>query len=780
MRKTLCNCLIVVLCITVCGFTATKEQDRREIRAVFVATPPVIDGDLGDPAWQRAEAQSGFARREDPGKGGPARVETILRVLYDKDNLYVGLEMHGDDPDKLLCSVTHRDDNIDEDDSVCLYVDTFGDQRSCYFFQVNPIGTQRDIYSTGYGQQADIGWDAIWEAAPKLLADGWSVEYKIPFKILRFNWSADMWFGFDVLRFSSQRESCSEWHYVDDNQNNTLDPRLYGRIVGLQQVDKPLMLQAIVSGVASGSWYNMELRKQRAGGRYELEDDYDAGLDVIWGMTPRLTLSATVNPDFAQIEADPDELNLTGEEIYLEERRPFFRENNALFLAPGSVFPFYSRRIVDMDAGLKLTGQVAGSDIGVLFVRGQDGLRQDCNFAVLRNQSPITDNLVVGGWFVLKQQIHDLIDYTNVHGETYDNVSEPENILAGLDSILHIRNWHFTLNVYNTWYDDATRAWYTREATSDTQMMQLKVAYNGKNWQTEAVFMDVGEGYNPEMGFLDVSLPDNRHYTQYVYGYQPFAEDHLLNFLEGQAFWELSYSREDPDKRTKLRLGAVGEIEFDNHLKLSLKGDYMEDMLFERFMDFPRDESGEIINDQARYFGLTLGNGNNDVRMLTADISWSDGGWQGLGVVLAWGQHYYSRLRQVEFYLHWLPLSNLTMSLDIDYLQRYHPTGQYVESFGEWRDLETWIFRNKWTYTVNSDFYLRTILSGYVDQDHQWDEYALSLLFSYQYQPGSYLYLVYEDDFTPYDFVDDRLMGLRDVQLKEQRLYVKCTYMFDF
>ena len=212
----------IVLALVGIQFSVYAENgDRvpgRSIDAVFASTPPVIDGDLSDSSWQNAAFQGDFRRTGEPDRGAPARVVTSFAVVYDTDNLYVAVEMHGDDPEKLLRSITRRDENLDKDDNICLYLDTFMDLRSAYFFQINSIGTQRDIYSTSNGSSADIAWDGVWEAEAMLLEDGWSAEFRIPFKILRLNWSENMTFGFDIVRSSNQREDVSEWCHTEVNQ----------------------------------------------------------------------------------------------------------------------------------------------------------------------------------------------------------------------------------------------------------------------------------------------------------------------------------------------------------------------------------------------------------------------------------------------------------------------------------------------------------------------------------------------------------------------------------
>lgn len=769
-----------LLCFVPVVSSYTDTMNRKTAVAVFTEIPPVIDGELSDEVWQAASVNGDFRRRDDPDRGGPARVKTFFRVLYDEKYLYIAIEMHGDNPDKLLRSITKRDENLDKDDAVCLYIDTFHDLRSAYFLQVNSIGTQRDLISSGCGNNCDIGWDALWEAKTALINDGWTVEFKIPFKIFRFNWSDDMIWGIDIVRVSVQREEWSEWCYIEDTENNTLDPRLYGDLTGLERVKKPRMLQVITSLVGSQSLHNSDADPYSDEEGWDKEDEVEIGADLIWNVTPKSTLNLTVNPDFAQIEADPDELNLTGEEIFLQERRPFFRENNAIFLVPGSNIPFYTRRIVSIDEGLKFTGQYAGSDYAFLLVHGEDGSKEENYFFTARTQTPLFENFTVSTWFVEKHNPDDLEDYTNSHGEFYSTVENVYNRLLGLDSQYRINNWHMLLSYYNTAYPDETRAWYTDKPTGSRDMLYYKLKYTANHWVASIDYKDLGRGFNPEMGYTTTTHIGSRCVNAY-YGHRiPFAEDHLFNYIESYTEAVLSYERKSPGDRNKIGVLTQLDMEFDNYFGLVLQADWIEDKTYERFNDFTTDDDGTIINPTARYFAATLGKGNYNKHLFHASFRWTDGGWKGAGFNYQGGEFYYSRIKQYSVWMNWTFGNSLTLESTLDYLFRYNPTREYLDYFGTWDDQKNWIFRNKITFTGVRNLYVRGILSGYLDEMHFNDQYDLSLLFEYTYLPGSKVYLVYENGWIPYDYINDQHLGLDEVESLRQTIYLKLTYLFDF
>jgi Domain of unknown function (DUF5916)/Carbohydrate family 9 binding domain-like len=787
------NCLIAkrllwnILCCGIILLYTPRTLADDSIRAdyvktavsIFTGTPPVIDGDISDEVWNKANTHSGFHRRNDPGKGETARVDTSFRILNDEKYLYVAVKLHDMDPGKLLKSITRRDNDLDQDDFVCLYLDTFRDMRSAYFFQVNPLGTQRDIYSTGNGTQVDLGWDGIWDAATRITDYGWSAEFRIPFKILRFNWSSRISFGFDMVRSSSQREEFSEWCYIPNNQNSSLDPTLYGVLDGLEGVLKPRMLQCIGSAVASRSRINRTADPYSDETGWARTEDADAGLDVIWGMTPTLTLNVTLNPDFAQIEADADQINLTGEEIFLEERRPFFRENNAIFRVPDGLHPFYSRRIVTIDEGLKLTGQAAGSDLAALIVRGEDGAERNRLFTVLRTQTPLVEGMTISGWLVGNINRDTLHDYVNPHGELIDRVNNDRNLLFGLDGRYQFDNWRLYMHAYYTEYPEEMRPWYSNEPDSDKHLLWFSVGYTGNNWSSKGHLMDHGMGYHPETGFTDVSRLGNRSYNQYYWREIPFAENHPLNSIEFYAEWEFAFDRNDMSNQTCMEVEGEFEIEFNNHVEIKLRGEWADDRTYEKFAAFPRDDNGDYINSTAGYFAETLGNGDHHVQLGEVHLDWSDGGWQGTGIKYIFGKHFYSDLTQISAWGNWKPTDQLSLEASVDYLKRSNPTDTYIEKHRDWEDQSTWIFRSKLMYYFTKDLYLRAIASGYLDKRWIDDRYDLSLLIAYEYLPGSHVYAVYQNQWIPYDRITQMHLGLDEMQRKEETLYLKITYMLD-
>ncbi|MBI4521777.1 MAG: carbohydrate binding family 9 domain-containing protein, partial [Gemmatimonadetes bacterium] len=313
------------------------------------ATPaPEIDGRLDDASWASATPASGFLQME-PNAGSPASHRTEVRVLYDNDAIYVGARMYDPQPDSIAAQLMRRDGD-GYSDWFHVGVDSYHDRRTAFVFGVNPRGVQRDfvIYNDN---QEDGSWDAVWEAAAVIDSLGWSAELRIPLSQLRFDGGADASLGERTWGIDFQREVArageeSLWAPIYPNSPGIVS--LFGELTGLRGLSPPKRVEIVPYTRASATRAPGE-----AGDPFHSATDLAgaAGADVRLGLGSNLTLSATVNPDFGQVEADPSVVNLTAFESFFQERRPFFVEGNEIFrfpIHPGddqSQQLFYSRRV---------------------------------------------------------------------------------------------------------------------------------------------------------------------------------------------------------------------------------------------------------------------------------------------------------------------------------------------------------------------------------------------------------------------------------------------------
>lgn len=300
-------------------------QSEPTVHAVRIQPGDIrIDGRLDEPAWDRAPVADGFTQtRPRPGAAPSQRTE--VRVLYDDANLYVGIRLFDDRPDLISAPLARRGDREVHSDWVHVAIDSRRDRSTAFGFSVNPRGIQRDVYVFDDSQQ-DESWVGVWEAAATIDSLGWAAEYRIPFSQLRFHVAegeAITW-GFQVMRDiarEGERSSWAPWSWEDPGFASR-----FGRLEGLAGLRAPHRLEIVpyVSPrMSSVPGEGPDARHTTAAA--------EAGVDLRVGLPRALTLSATVNPDFGQVEADPAEVNLSAFETFFPEQRPFFVEGADAF-----------------------------------------------------------------------------------------------------------------------------------------------------------------------------------------------------------------------------------------------------------------------------------------------------------------------------------------------------------------------------------------------------------------------------------------------------------------
>ena len=336
---------------------------------------------LTDEGWQTLIPVDAFIQRE-PNEGGEPSQRTEFRVAYDSTTLYVRVRAFDAEPDKIVTYLTRRDDNS-PGDWLRVFIDSYHDRRTAYEFAVNPSGVKQDRYWFN-DTNRDDGWDAVWDVHVARDRDGWLAEFRIPFSQLRFAPGPSATFGFAVVREIGRMKETSSWPLLPRAATGYVSS--FGELDGLSISSSPKRLELLPYMVS-------DLTRQPTNGNPLLNasaPETTLGLDLKYGLTSGLTFTATVNPDFGQVEADPAVVNLSAFETFFNERRPFFVEGSGNFnfnFDNGNLF--YSRRIGrspqgagDLPAGddvfvdsppqttilgaAKVTGRVGKFSIGVL------------------------------------------------------------------------------------------------------------------------------------------------------------------------------------------------------------------------------------------------------------------------------------------------------------------------------------------------------------------------------------------------------------------------------
>jgi Domain of unknown function (DUF5916)/Carbohydrate family 9 binding domain-like len=314
----------------------------RETAAIRAVHPPVLDGRDDDAVWRSARDITDFLEF-DPVEGKVPRFATVAKVAFDDRNLYVFVRAFDPEPQRIQRLLARRDASTPTDD-IWILVDSYHDRRSGYEFGVNPAGVKRDNSISNDGNE-DNAWDGVWDVATTIDSLGWTAEFRIPFSQLRYAKAPSHTFGFMVIRDINRYKERLSWPLLHRNQNGLTSQ--FGELTGITGITSPRRLEATPYVVAKN------VSVPRTGG-YDRDQRFTAGADFKYGVTSNLTLDATVNPDFGQVEADPAVLNLGAFETFFQEKRPFFIEGNGLMSFPlncnavrdcGSENLFYSRRI---------------------------------------------------------------------------------------------------------------------------------------------------------------------------------------------------------------------------------------------------------------------------------------------------------------------------------------------------------------------------------------------------------------------------------------------------
>jgi hypothetical protein len=449
--------------------------------ALQITEAPVIDGALDDRMWQEATPFTGFVQAE-PFEGQPGSERTDVRILYDDDAIYVGVLLHDRDPSQIVTTDTRRDAGLGEMDSFQMIFDTFRDQQNGFVFGTNAAGIQYDAQVRDQGDPA-ASWDGSWEVRTSTTATGWSAEFRIPLRTLRYGPAPQTW-GINFFRNIQRTRERTYWAPLE---------RIYslgrlssaGELRGLN-LQTPRNFKLLPYVVSSAN------RSFTPGTTTDL--DGDIGFDAKFGITPALNLDATYNTDFAQVEVDTQQINLSRFNLRFPEKRPFFLENSGLFTIgkDDELDLFFSRRIgldengllVPIKGGGRLSGKVNGLNVGVLNMQtGEAGLEPANNFSALRVSRELPNRSGIGAMFVNRTATGSLAG------------SRDWNRTWGADGRLGVGE-HFTLSGFGARTE-------TPGLTGRDYAYNVDSEYNDGRHRATFEYGRTGEDFNPEVGFLE-------------------------------------------------------------------------------------------------------------------------------------------------------------------------------------------------------------------------------------------------------------------------------------
>jgi hypothetical protein len=485
-------------------FKPNQEKDKQQLSAqhytVTPATSPIkVDGVLDEQAWAEAVVIK-LPYEWTPGDNIPPPVDTDCLVTFDKKYFYVGFRCYDREPKKIRAHLMDRDsiDTFIQDDHVVIMIDTFNDERRGFQFRINPLGVQADAnFSESEGYE-DFSWDAIWKSKGIISDWGYSVEIAIPFNQLRFSKSSEV----QTWGFAAERSYPRSVRHRISSHMRRRDVSCilcqHNKIIGLQGMTTGLNIEIDPTLTATRTDQREDLP---AGPLVAGNEEFDPGVTFRWGITPNLILNATANPDFSQVEADVAQLDVnTKFALYYPEKRPFFLEGADFFLTP--VEAVFTRTVADPDGGLKLTGKLGKSAIGLfgaydrinnlIFPSNQGStstsINQDVTSGVFRYRRDVGRNSTIG--FLYTGRMAD--DY-------YNHV-------AGMDGFLRLsrtKELRFQYLHSETDYSDAISAAFGQPSGDFSgDAFNASFYHLGRTWIYGLSYDDRNPTFRADYGFV--------------------------------------------------------------------------------------------------------------------------------------------------------------------------------------------------------------------------------------------------------------------------------------
>jgi hypothetical protein len=371
--------LLFVICLFLFSAFLLGQWKSKEVNALKTESAIKVDGLLDEPEWAEAPEAGDFIQLQ-PEKGRLASERTVVRILFDDHYVYFGFWCYDSEPQKIAARMTKRDTDIRSDDSVYVMIDTYHDRRSCYYVCTNLLGTQWDGRITENGRTFDSTWDGIWKAAAQNTDFGWSVEFAVELSSIKYEPGENKTWGLSLGRGIPRKLEFSFWTGPLESPYKV---SLFGELKGLdlkKAEKKAQIIPYVISKAEEGEKTMVE-----------------AGLDVRYAFSQMVSGNLTINPDFATVEADQEEINLTRFEVFLSEKRNFFLEGSEIY--EQRIQLFYSRRISDIYGGAKVYGKSGGYEFQGLTVqtrpdeeRGEDS----GNFTVFRLKKDVMKSSNIG------------------------------------------------------------------------------------------------------------------------------------------------------------------------------------------------------------------------------------------------------------------------------------------------------------------------------------------------------------------------------------------------
>jgi hypothetical protein len=705
---------------------ATIDHDAiratRIITAVKITEKITLDGRLEEPVWSEAPPAGDFFQKL-PNNGMPASERTEARFAYDEDNLYVGVICHDSRPDKRLIKDLREDFDYISTDLVQIFIDSLHDQRSGFTFVVNPAGARRDtqVSTMGGGNQ---DWDGVWDAKVTIGDHEWFAEFVIPFKTLRFSAAQSQEWGLNITRRVMHINEESNWAPVPIRfSGNQAD--MAGTLRGFENIRQGRNLKLKPFAIAGGT-------QLRTSAQRRTTSDFDGGLDVKYSLTPSLTLDATYRTDFAQVEVDQQQVNLTRFNLFFPEKRDFFLENSGIFSfgagnrtfnnSSANLVPFFSRRIglsaagtpIPIVGGTRVSGQIKGNDIGVIAMKTEElGSTPSNNYVVGRYKRNLLRTSWIGA-IVTDRESARPNDYNRVYG--------PD---------VHFQFWQkLEIDSFLLRSDSPGRS-------KENMARQLITAWKEDEFTASAEYNAVEPNFNPEVGFVR-----RANMSQYSgdLSWNPVLRrsDTIRNLKFGTS---VDYFNNSATGMLETRAQeATTGIQFENNGNVN----FAVSQTFDR-----------LVGPFAIRSNMAIPAGDYDYRRYTASFNTGNNRKVGVNGNTSWGEFWDGENTAVTLGMNLRP--NYHLNVDLSYSRNHVtlPTGEFT----------TGLVGARFLYGLTP----RAFFNAFLQYNADTHQVSSNLRFNFTHHPLSDLYLVYNDR-------RDTMSG----DLLERAVILKLTNLFNF
>jgi hypothetical protein len=725
-------------------------------KEILSSEAPRIDGKFSEAVWFRADPITNFTQR-DPSPGSPATERSEVYILFDSHNIFIGCRFYDSNPDNIISELRRRED-ISSSDNIALYFDTFHNHQTGYYFAINPAGIQKDAQIFNEDTY-NFNWDAIWESAAKKDSLGWVAEFKIPFFNLRFPEKAEHIWGFNLQREILYKAEKVNWKPVSIDDAGALRMSKLGHLVGLRDIHRSQNFE-IYPYLLSGFSQTIGTPRSR---------ENELGFDFRYGINTDVTLDLTANPDFAQVEADVLEINLTRFPTRFPEKRKFFLEGTGIFTTPLELF--YSRRIGakgDILWGSKLTGRTKKGvlEYGVLAsqtgdwnyfgLKNVDVTKEKALFGVARIKKGFSNGSNIGIILTNKHSNQDITSRTlGSDGIFLFNDIYRANFLvaSSYNTGLKSQNNYYSIGLFrfaNPWTFRITSQRIEPNFEINSTGFMAKERYRGlQNFRTVLIY----DPYVEKFGIRQIKIFGSGLIGQDIFTY---------NYLND---WKLN----NP--------GVIVIPEFENG---DLKPTYG---LFDQ--SFGVRTSNEM--NISWWYGIGRSNElNYKIKNWHHGFVFSSprtGKWLKLLVDLnsSWGTFYnYSQKYLGKNWRlggsgsSWLK-QYYGLEFSCDYQKTFDPAGKV-----DGRHFRVYV-RNTLLFT--KDIFLRLYTQGrwsttYYDKKRIVNNYLLSILFGWEFNPGSWFYVAYNEGREDLNDLNDPFFQKRDFLKTSSTLVLKIQYAF--